>query len=538
MRLWQFIMANAVLFLSAGGSVAQDMPTPEEAHCMALQGMLISPDKIGELVRRAVVYSADLLKGDQAAGGGFCKVLGGIEPVDPKAPNINFQINLPLTWNDKIIQYGGGGYDGTLIEAVKNVSFGSDAVQTPLQRGYVTFGSDSGHQSPSVLDGKFLLNDEALANFGGLQIKKTHDVAIAVISDYYGRKPQKTYIQGNSQGGHESLIAIQRWPADYDGAIVTHPANPFSALQLSGNHLAKAFYRKGGYLSPAKVELLNSAVTRACDKLDGVEDGLISNTAACDATFKVEDLRCGSGKDEGDTCLSDAQIGVLKTINTPYKSLVELQDGVEGFARWPIFQGGDLYGLWGFGLSPELTDPPTPIANFGLAVLADPLIRYAIVRDPKFNTMSFDPAKYAKRIAQVSKLTDANSADLSAFEKRGGKMLLMHGTIDFAISPYNTVSYYERVVKTMGADNVHSFMRFYLVPGFGHGSGKFIAAWDPLTALENWVEKGSAPENLIVSDAGKDGAGRTRPMCEYPSYPKYKSGATDPSNAENFECAK
>jgi feruloyl esterase len=90
----------------------------------------------------------------------------------------------------------------------------------------------------------------------------------------------------------------------------------------------------------------------------------------------------------------------------------------------------------------------------------------------------------------------------------------------------------------MGADNVHSFMRFYLVPGFGHGSGKFIAAWDPLTALENWVEKGSAPENLIVSDAGKDGAGRTRPMCEYPSYPKYKSGATDPSNAENFECAK
>jgi feruloyl esterase len=324
MKLWHLTIANAVFLLSAGIGAAQDMPTPEEAHCIALRGMLISPEKIAEPARRGVVYSADLVKGDQSAGGGFCKVLGGIEPIDPKAPNINFQINLPLTWNDKIIQYGGGGYDGTLIEAVKNVSFGSDAVKTPLQRGYVTFGSDSGHQSPSVLDGKFLLNDEALANFGGLQIKKTHDVTMAVVEGYYGRKPRKSYIQGNSQGGHESLIAIQRWPADYDGAIVTHPANPFSALQLSGNYLAKAFYKSGAYLSPAKVELLNTAVAKACDKLDGVEDGLISNTAACDATFKVEDLRCASGKDEGNACLSDAQIAVLKTINTPYKSPVRL----------------------------------------------------------------------------------------------------------------------------------------------------------------------------------------------------------------------
>jgi hypothetical protein len=94
--------------------------------------------------------------------------------------------------------------------------------------------------------GTFLLNDEALANFGGLQIKKTHDVAFAVMQAYYGKAPNKTYIQGNSQGGHESLIAIQRWPADYDGAIVTHPANPFSALQLSGNHLVKRSTPRAG----------------------------------------------------------------------------------------------------------------------------------------------------------------------------------------------------------------------------------------------------------------------------------------------------
>lgn len=162
---------------------------------MSLRGVSIAADKIGEPSSGADIYFATMVRGPEAAGGAFCKVLGGIDPVDPSAPDINFEINLPLTWNNKAIQYGGGGYDGQLIEAIKNVSFGIDSAKTPLQRGYVTFGSDSGHQSPSLLDGTFLLNDEALANFGGLQIKKTHDVALAVIQAYYGKAPNKTYIQ-------------------------------------------------------------------------------------------------------------------------------------------------------------------------------------------------------------------------------------------------------------------------------------------------------------------------------------------------------
>jgi hypothetical protein len=542
MRAWNWapVISIVALASSVAVCVAQQMPTPEEAHCMVLRGTLIPADKIGAPVRRAVVNSADLVKGSEAAGGGYCKVLGSIEPVDPKAPDINFELNLPLKWNEKAIQYGGGGYDGQLIAAVANVSFGADSAFTPLQRGYATFGSDSGHQSPSLIDGHFLLNDEALANFGGLQIKKTHDAAMTIIAAYFNKRPARTYIQGNSQGGHESLIGIQRWPADYDGAIVTHPANPFSALQLSGLNASKAFYGKGSYISPAKVELLNNAVMKACDGLDGVEDGIISNTAKCDATFKIESLRCKSGADDGDTCFSDAQIAALNTINTPYKSPVALSNGVDGFSRWPIFLGADLYGVWGMGLSPAPTNPPSPVANFGLAVFQDPFIRYAIARteDPKFNSLTFEPKQYAARIRQVSELVDANSADLSAFEKRGGKVLMMHGTIDFAISMYNTSAYYERIVKTMGQAKADSFLRYYVVPGFGHGTGTFIARWDPLTALESWVEKGEAPKALVVTDAAKGTVGRARPMCVYPSYPVYNDGATDPNKAESFHCAK
>ncbi len=450
-----------------------------------------------------------MIKGDEAAGGGFCKVLGGIDPVDANAPDINFQINLPLEWNNKSIQYGGGGYDGILIEAVKNVSFGSDEVKTPLQRGYVTYGSDGGHQA-NPLDGRFLMNDEALANYGGAAVKKVHDVAMAVIQANYEKAPEKSYIQGNSQGGHETLIGIQRWPDDYDGAIVTHPANPFVMLQLAGNHYAKTYYGTNAYINPAETAFLDASVTAACDKLDGAEDGLISNTAACDATFKIEDLRCESGDNEGDTCFSDAQIAFLKLMNTPVEVPFEMENGVTSFGQWPVFHGGDTYGLWGFGMAPTAMFPPAPVANFVLYVFSDPMVRFATMRDPSYNSLDFKPEKHVERLQELSKIMDSNATDLSPFTDKGGKILLMHGTIDFAISPTNTIMYYNRIVDTMGKDTVDSFMKFLMVPGFGHGTGKFLARWDPLTALENWAEKGEAPKDLIVTDGAKDTAGRSQ----------------------------
>jgi len=529
------LAATSLLALAAGAAFAQQQQPPEAAKCAGLRGMSIPAAAIGEPTSGADVYFAQYVDGDAAAGGAYCQLNGGIDPVDPEAPDINFQVNLPLQWNSKAIQFGGGGYNGTLRTATDQVSFGAADAKTPLQRGYATYGSDSGHQTPSPIDGRFLMNDEALANFGGAQLKKTHDVAMALIKAFYGSEPARNYIQGNSQGGHEGLIAIQRWPGDYDGALVTHPANPFSALQMSGNMAGKALYQKSAWVGPEGVELLNGAVAKACDKLDGVEDGLIGNTAACAKTFDVASLRCASGA-AGDGCFSDAQITALDVINSRWVSPVKLQGGADGFERWPIYEGGDLYGLWGVGKRPEASVPPTPVADFGLAVLADPLIRFAIARDPKFNSFEFDPAKWTDRLVAVSNLIDANEPDLSPFVARGGKMLLMHGTIDFAITPYNTVEYYNRVVAAMGADKAREFMRFYMVPGFGHGSGKFQMRWDPLTVLENWVEKDEAPGALVATDAAKETAGRTRPMCEYPAYPHFKAGANDPNSAASFEC--
>ncbi|HEU0221182.1 MAG TPA: tannase/feruloyl esterase family alpha/beta hydrolase [Paracoccaceae bacterium] len=526
-------IALAATLVSLAGTA---LAAADARTCAALRGLSIAPAAIGAPSSGADISEAEI----RALEGGaeYCRVTGHVDPVDPAAPDINFEVNLPLDWNGKAVQFGGGGYNGTVPDGTRNVAYGADEAPTPLQRGYVTLGSDSGHQSPPPpLDGRFMLNDEALANFGGLQIKKTHDVAIALIRAFYEAAPERFYFQGSSQGGHEALIAIQRWPGDYDGAIVVHPANPFTALQLSGNRAGQALYAPGAWVGPAEVELLNAAVTAACDGLDGAEDGLISHTSACAETFDVQSLRCPSGGDEGESCLSDAQIAALDLLNSRYQAPWPLQGGATGFARWPIYEGADLYGLWGMGKRPEPSIPPSPVQDFGLAVLADPLIRFAFTRDPAFNSLTFRPEEYRDRILEVSELLDSSQADLSPFADRGAKMLLMHGTTDFAISPHNSTEYYLRIVEAMGEEKVRGFLRYYLVPGFGHGSGRFKMRWDPLTALENWVEQGIPPANLVTADAGEEHAGRTRPLCEYPAFPRLNEGATDLAAAASFTCA-
>ena len=112
----------------------------------------------------------------------------------------------------------------------------------------------------------------------------------------------------------------QRWPDDWDGIIAWYPAwNQLSAM-LGGHRASRALAQPGAYPNTAKRVLVRNAAMEACDALDGVVDGLISNQTACNgsfdpatATLNGAPLRCAGGADTGDTCLSDAQITALKT---------------------------------------------------------------------------------------------------------------------------------------------------------------------------------------------------------------------------------
>jgi pimeloyl-ACP methyl ester carboxylesterase len=503
------------------------------SDCHTLAATPIPATAIALPTRGAEIKHAAL---EGAGDAQFCKVLGAILPIDTQAPNINFEVNLPNNWNGKALHFGGGGYDGVLVTGLEQVRFGPENKPTPLREGYVTFGSDSGHAG-SPADGSFALNGEALDNFAGSQLKKTHDAALALIETHYGKRPARVYFDGNSQGGHEGFIVIQRWPQDYDGVIAIHPVYNFTALQLSGNAIAKALYAPGAWLSPGKLARLQSAVLKACDDLDGAVDGLISNVAGCDKMFDFSSVSCPGGVDAGDTCLSDLQIGVVEIIASPMKFGLKLADGVDGFAKWPILEGGDALGRFNFGKSPTPSEPPKVPNDAFVHVMADQMIRFMVERNPNARSLGFSAHDAADKLGPLSTMIDANSVDIDKFRASGGKLLLMHGTVDMAVTPWNTADYYNRLVGHFGQQKADEFVRFYIAPGFGHGDGAFKVAWDSLATLDAWVERGTPPGAQVIADANPATAGRTRPLCVYPTWPKYK-GAGEINDAANFECAR
>ena len=540
------------------------VPIQPVMGCAQLNGMAIPAASMGLPSTGALVTSTQMVPAGgtgATAIGPYCKVLAEINPVDSSAPKIKFQVNLPEDWNKKAMMFGGGGYDGVIATGAGNVPAGPTNALLPLGRGYATFGSDSGHQANAngSRDGTFGMNDEALKNFSSDALKKTRDAAITIIKARYAQSVQKTYFAGGSTGGREALIAVQNWPQDFDGAIVLYPAWNAASLNLQFGRVTRELAKPGAYPNRAKRQALFNAAVAACDSLDGVADGLISNVKACNASFnpatasvKGVALRCPGGADTGDTCLSDAQIAAFNVINTPLTLNYRLATGENnypGFNTW-----GTDFGIPGTSpLQPTVltlsmgTEQP---ANPMPAVTAktsppygstfwDQWVKYFVTRDAGFNSLSMDPenpGQWQKRIVELTSIQDLTKTDLSAFQARGGKILMAHGMADALVSTRATEQYYARLRNTMGAAKVDSFMRYYEIPGYGHAaSSVFNAAWDSLTTLENWVEKGTSPPSQIVADtAGVPN--RTRPLCDFPSWPKYK-GTGDVNQAQSFSCA-
>jgi hypothetical protein len=539
--------------------IGATLPAARSGACERLQGFVVPASEIGLPTSGASVTA---VKEVAASGSGsaalpdYCEVTGKISPVDRSAPDIDFAVALPAQWNDKVVMFGGGGFDGTIPDVTGNVPNGPVDKLVPLGRGYATFASDSGHQANALAsqDGSFGLSDEAVRNFGGDAIKKTRDAALAIIKARYAHAPREAYFAGDSTGGREAVTAIQRWPSDWDGAIAWYPAWNDAAALLAGQRMNRALAKPDAYLSTGKREAVYDAAMEACDALDGVVDGLISNQQECNARFDPSTatlhgapLRCPKGADTGDNCLSDAQIEALKTINTPTYLRFQLADGDTEYPGYNVW-GADLgittrtspiepeVTFLAFGTSQPAN--PMPLTAPYVSVLTDQWFKYSVTRDPSFDSLALDPEQpgvWANRINQLSEELDA-STDISAFRARGGKLLLVHGIADVLVSTRATEEYYRRLQAQFGIDQVDSFVRFYEIPGLGHAvSSTFNATWDSLSALEQWVEKGRAPVDQVTTDtAGVPG--RTRPLCDFPKWPRYQSG--DVNLAASFKCVE
>ncbi|MCO5975049.1 tannase/feruloyl esterase family alpha/beta hydrolase [Actinoallomurus soli] len=505
-------------------------PADAATDCAALDGYSIPAASIGLPTSGAVVSSTQLVAPDKATRSPeFCLVRGSIAPVDSTARAINFQINLPTQWNLKTLQEGGGGFDGIVVTGLDDIpnTFGTGVRGGPLpalSRGYVTFGSDAG----TAPDGSALVNDEVLANYEGAAVKKTRDTGIDIVARYYGQQPQQQYFAGGSKGGHEALVAAQRYPADYTGVIANYPANQIAAMAITWDHMKQlAYQRDGGFLDAAKQQLLRKAIYASCDSLDGAQDGVVSNTGGCAAQFDVRDLLCPNGADTGDSCLSETQVGTLTGAANPYRIDFQLANGITTLGGFPVLTGADIGPRQQDSWWLNSTDTDNSLINF----LSSRLIRYAIERNPTANLDGWDYRDWEPRLKQLSREFDATTPDLDRFFARGGKLILVQGDDDVLVPEHSTSAYFETLMGRYGR-SLHNYARYYRQPGYGHAQGTFDLSFDSLGALETWTTTGVAPLTPTAADIN---TGRTMPLCQYPSWPRYQ-GSGDTTKATSYTC--
>ena len=528
------VSATAALGPAPATAAASPAPKCEQLAAREIPASAISLPTSGGRVESASLVT-EVVSGRTVE---YCSVRAALFPVDPSAPDIKLQVAMPVGWNRDTMMFGGGGYDGTIPSVTQNVPFGRPDQPAPLARGYVTYGSDSGHQAGPAgsLDGSFGLNDEALKNFAaGDALKKTHDAAVYLVRHGYGATPRRAFFAGGSTGGREALVVAQRWPTAFDGVISAYPAWNNMAEALDLGYLAQVMSRPGAFPGPDKQALLYNSVMAACDGRDGIEDKIISNPGGC--RFNPRVLRCPKGADTGPTCLSDPQIASFVAASTPFRWPYRIASGERYYPGFPFLSGADMRTPYlGFGTSAPAN--PMPVTSGYGFQYWDQWVKYFLTRDPGYNSLAVDPRRpgeWLPRISYLSTIQDRNDVDLRPFARSGGRLLLLHGAADELVSHRSTSDYYRRVLDTVGPRQTNEFMRYYLVPGANHanfGAPAFAAGWDSLSALESWVEHGQPPVDPVTANIR---SGITRPLCEYPRWPKYRSG--DPGSAQSFVCS-
>jgi feruloyl esterase len=410
------------------------------------------------------------------------------------------------------------------------------SIGTPsaLERGYAVVSDDGGHEGP--MDSSFGREQQARLDYAFESTIETTRVAKQLVGAYYGKSPAHSYFVGCSNGGREAMMAIERTPLDFDGAIAGDPGFRLTHAAIaeawdSQTFLAIAPKDADGHpilskaFSNADLKLVADAVLAKCDALDGLKDGEINNIAAC--KFDPAELTCTGAKT--DQCLSRAQVAALK------KSFGGAHDshGNALYSSWPYDAGIAEMGwrAWKIGAS-ETAQPSALNATLGALSLTDYFVHPYIEGITPWN-LDFDRA--AAETDQTARINDAVDTDLSAFAAHGGKLLIYEGLSDPVFSADDIVDYYRQLERDNGGqEKTASMARLFLIPGMNHcGGGPATDQFDALTALEKWVGQSEAPQSIMATGAAFPG--RTRPLCPYPQYASY-NGSGDPQEGKNFTC--
>jgi hypothetical protein len=439
----------------------------------------------------------------------FCRVSIVIKP------QINIEVWLPMSWNERFQAVGGGGYAGSISWA---------ALGGAIRNGYATASTDTGHNGTNQPGGAFALNSDGTVNtqliedFAFRSLQELTLQSKELIRAFYAERPKYSYWNGCSTGGRQGLIQAQRLPGGYDGILAGAPAinwDRFIPAELWPQIAMKE--EAGGPLSACKLNTVTNAAIAACDSFDGVIDGVLEDPRRCH--FDPVALQCAAGATPDCNCLTPKEVAAVRKV-------------------WDGPRSTDGNRLW-YGLTRGT--PLAALAGANPFPISSDHVRYWVEHDKTFDWHKLDyaafEAEFQKSRAGLNRVIGSDDPDLRQFRRDGGKVLIWHGLSDQLIFPEGTIDYYERVVdKTGGLKETQSFARLFLAPGVGHcGGGSGPNSFDMFGELVKWVEMGQAPERITASLMQNNQVVRSRPLCAYPKVATY-TGAGSTNDAGNFVC--
>ncbi|HEY0624588.1 tannase/feruloyl esterase family alpha/beta hydrolase [Sphingomonas sp.] len=521
MKGLRFATLSALAFLTGSAAAQTPAPAAQGTSCTVLTGRALANGKIEAATPFAMGTTVDTGPGMPGlpAGAPFCRVQAVMTPVPGSSIKVEVWLPERAAWNGKLMGAGNGGFGA-------NLGIPALLMRGAVARGYAAVGSDMGHFGKSDVDGSWALNaPEKIKDYGWRANHIAAQVAKQVIAAYYPAPLAASYFHGCSDGGRQALMEAQRFPDDYDAIIAGAPAIPWTRMASAFASNAQVLRQPGAGLGSAQLKLLQTASLAKCDKLDGVADRVIENPRQC--RFDPAELQCKPGT-TGE-CLTPAQVAAAR-------HLYQGPKGPDGKSFYRGFAPGaeGEHGTWGMWLT---------AADSQHAKFSGEFFRYFVHGDVDWPASRFNLASdYALAKARVGKELDIESADLKAFFRRGGKLLMYHGWQDAAIPPENTIDYYERVAERPEA---HGRIRLFMAPGMSHclaGPGPNV--FDALGTLDAWHRGGPTPERIVATKFDNDLFGylgfpakaqRTRPLCAWPKVARWDGkGSTD--DAASFAC--
>ena len=553
-------LAALTLGLGLWGPAQADTQADDkaQAYCSAFK------DRALEFKDRSVRLESSQFRAAAAALPAHCEVFGVMQErtgTNGKKYAIRFHMRLPIDWNQRFFFQGGGGSNGEVGDAVGHVGPG---FAPALSQGYAVMSQDSGHDNGTNNDPAyngimaFGFDPQSRSNYGHASLQAAAQAGKQVVFHYYGEKPRLSFFHGCSKGGQEGMVFAQRYPEEFDGIVASAPGMslPRAAVaeawdvQVFGSIIKKpgaaGFDVKELHkaFSLGDMDLIRDAVLEACDKDDGLKDGIVGDFLRCGDRKVVPQLHarlCKGEKAEG--CLSSQQVNALvRSRKGPRDSR-----GKALYSDWPWAAGvsGEGWRIWktgmpsmpalnvslgGAALASVFTTPPTVLGQ-GPQAAADFQSAFDFDRD----AAKIYAAKGAyKRSAWQD--VGARSPDMAAFQRRGGKMIVPHGDSDPVFSLNDTLNWY-REVDRLAKGKAASFVRVFPVPGMCHcAGGQATDTYDAFEALVKWVESSQAPDQLAATAGpASPWPGRERPICAFPKVARYQ-GQGDPEKASSFSC--